>query len=85
MIGAAAPPKPTESQPMPVQPGDAPQGMAPPPAEKPMLPEPMRPTQPVVPPLEQRAELARKRKARLIAAFAILIAAILALLWWLIG
>jgi len=48
-------------------------------------PELMLPTQPKFPPLEQRAELERKRKQRMMIAIAIVIAAILALLWWLIG
>ena len=85
IIVAGKAPGPAANRAAPIQPGyGGPQGMAPPPA-KPMLPELMIPTQPVFPPLEQRAELERKRKARLRIALAILIAAIIALLIWLVG
>jgi hypothetical protein len=59
--------------------------MAPPPPAKPMAPELMLPTQPVFPPLEQRAELERQRKRRTAIALAILILAIIAMLIWLFG
>jgi Ca-activated chloride channel family protein len=84
LVAGKAPPPPAENRPAPAQPGHGgPQSMVPIPT-KPSL-EPMLPTQPVFPPLEQRAELERKRKARLRIALAILIAAIIALLVWLIA
>ncbi|HEY6038272.1 MAG TPA: VIT domain-containing protein, partial [Kofleriaceae bacterium] len=79
VVAGKAPASPPVDQP--TQPSPAgPQSVMP---AKPMAqPEPM---QPMAPPLAQPEARAKKRKNQLALAIAILIAAILALLWWLIG